>query len=111
VAEFVSGVLKSGIRGILTKADGVTLAEGFDLGAVYAKERAVNRATAQLGNRFDASQSGCTCSAQEVKKTGLGLVIGMVGQHEVLCFGAGGALLEKGHAQLAGGEFEGFFLG
>jgi hypothetical protein len=111
VSEFVSSVLESGIRGILAKADGVTLAEGFDLGAGYAKERAVNRATAQLGNRFDASKTSGTCSTQEVKKTGLHLVIGMVGQHEVLCFGAGGALLEEGHAQFAGSEFERFFLG
>ena len=35
----------------------------------------------------------------------------MVGQDEGFCFCPGRAFLEEGHAQLAGGQFDRFFLG
>jgi hypothetical protein len=111
VAEFVSRVLKPGIRRILAEADFLLFAEGFDLRAGDTQKRAVNGEFAELGNRSHATESSGTCSSEEVEKTGLDLIIGMVGQDEGFCFFPGDAFLKEGHAQFAGGEFEGFFLG
>ena len=75
------------------------------------QKRAVNGEFAELGNRFHAPESGCTGASEEIEKTGLDLIIGMMGQDEGFCFYPGGTFLKEGHAQFAGGEFEGFFLG
>jgi hypothetical protein len=111
VAEFVSRVLEPGIRRILAEADFVLFAKGFDLRAGDTQKRAVNGEFAELSNRSHAPESGGTGASEEVEKTGLNLIIGMMGQDEEFCFFPGGTFLQEGHAQFAGGEFEGFFLG
>jgi hypothetical protein len=111
VAEFVSCVVEPGICRILAEADFVLFAEGFNLRAGDTQKRAVNGEFTELSNWSHAPESGGTGASQEVEKTGLDLIIGMVGQNEGICFFPDGAFLKEGHAQIAGGEFKGFFLG
>jgi hypothetical protein len=110
MTEFVSRVFELSIRRVLAEPDFVLLAEGFDLRASDAEQRAVDGEFAELRERFHAPESCGACSPQKVEKTGLDLIIGMVCQNEGFCFQPDGTLLEEGHAQFAGGEFEGFFL-
>jgi hypothetical protein len=89
----------------------VPLAEVFDLRASDAKQGAVNDEFAKLGNGFHTPESCGTRASKEIEKAGLDLIIGMVGEDETFGFFPGGTFLKEGHAQLAGGEFQGFFLG
>jgi hypothetical protein len=111
VAEFVSCVLEPSICRILAEADFLLFAEGFDLRAGDTQKRAVNGEFAELSDRSHAPESGGSGASEKVEKTGLDLIIGMVGKNEEFCFFPGGTFLKEGHAQFAGGEFEGFFLG
>jgi hypothetical protein len=111
VAELVSRVLEPSICRILEEEDFVLFAEGFDLRAGDTEKWAVNGKFAELSDRSHAPESSGTSASEEVEKTGLDLIIGMMGQNEGFCFFPGGALLKEGHAQFAGGKFEGFFLG
>ena len=111
MAEFVSCVVEPSICRILAEADFVLFAEGFNLRAGDTQKRAVNGDFAELSNWFHTPESGGTGASEEVEKTGLNLIIGMVSQDENFCLCTGRTLLEEGHAQLAGGEFEGFFFG
>jgi hypothetical protein len=89
----------------------VPLAEVFDLRAGDTKQWAVDGEFAELRNGFHTPESGGTGASEEVEKTGLDLIIGMMGENENFGFFPSGAFLEEGHAQLAGGEFQGFFFG
>jgi hypothetical protein len=104
-------VIEPGICRILAEADFVLFAEGFDLRAGDTQKRAVNGEFAELSNRSHTHESSGTGASEEVEKTGLDLIIGMVGKNEEFCFFPGCAFLKEGHAKFAGGEFEGFFLG
>jgi hypothetical protein len=89
----------------------VPLAEVFDLRAGDSKQRAVDSEFAELRNGFYTPEPGGTRASEKVEKTGLDLIIGMVGEDENFSFFPRGAFLKEGHAQFAGGEFQGFFFG
>ena len=106
VAEFVSCMLKPGIRRILAKADFLLFTEGVDLRAGNTQERAVNGEFPELRNRSHTPESSGARASEEIEKTGLDLIIGMMGQDEGFCFCPGRAFLEEGHAQFAGGQLK-----
>ena len=87
------------------------LAEVFDLRAGDSKQWTVDSEFAELRNRFYTPEPGGTCASEEVEKTGLDLIIGVMSEDENFGSFPHGAFLKERHAQLAGGEFQGFFFG
>jgi len=108
VSEPVSRMGGIDIAGVLPPSETMGFCEEGDVRPRDLEEGTDNGERTDLGRRFDPGKASGTGTTQKIEKTGLDLIVRMVGEEKARTTMGSGAAGKEGEPEIPGGQFDRF---